>query len=81
MATCPTPTKRAFYRRGAAADAAWLDSIVYQCTLRPYRCRCGRWHLTTTQPGRRRRQHPAALRHFRQAIADAIAREALRRGT
>ena len=43
--TCPTPEKRSYESRGAARFFAAADG------LRPYRCACGRWHLSSDLRG------------------------------
>ncbi|MFI1532083.1 hypothetical protein [Streptomyces griseus] len=39
---CPTPKKRAYDSR----DAAHARAVVSDRKLNPYRCQCGKWHLT-----------------------------------
>lgn len=48
--TCPTPTKRAYPSQWFAL-AALAPTDWPQC--RAYKCQCGRWHLTSSDPTRR----------------------------
>lgn len=41
---CPNPLKRRFSYRGALMAAHHSRTFD---ALRPYRCRCGLWHLTS----------------------------------
>jgi hypothetical protein len=42
---CPTPEKAAYPSRGAAL--AGFSIGPQTGNHRPYRCRCGRWHMTS----------------------------------
>lgn len=44
---CDQPGKRGFHTRGQAASAARLIKSAGGPKMRPYRCACGRFHLTS----------------------------------
>lgn len=63
MTACRTPWKIPYVsRREAAVDARKIRKQL-RGTLRPYRCGCGFWHLTSmsTTAVRRLRKRKAAL--------------------
>lgn len=47
--TCPTPTKRAYPSQWAALASLTSMSPDWP-QRRAYKCRCGRWHLTSSDP-------------------------------
>jgi hypothetical protein len=48
VSRCPTPTKVAYDSRRAAGFFANTDG------LRPYKCPCGKWHLSSKGVERKR---------------------------
>jgi hypothetical protein len=42
---CPTPDKVGYHTRGEALAGFWIGSQTGN--HRPYRCRCGQWHITS----------------------------------
>jgi hypothetical protein len=55
---CPTPRKLCYQSRREALQATRVMKSGLKGQLRPYRCACGNWHLSSMG----RRQHKAAIR-------------------
>lgn len=51
MTECPTPAKKTFRSRAAAARWHRRTTIRHKAQLHPYRCAAGHWHLTHDRPG------------------------------
>lgn len=47
---CPTPSKTAYHSRGDAVHAAKTVAHSAGFPMRPYRCDCGSYHLSSSQP-------------------------------
>jgi hypothetical protein len=47
LQACPTPHKRGYRTQGEALAGFWIGPQTGN--HRPYRCRCGWWHITSNR--------------------------------
>lgn len=68
---CPTPHKAAYDRISAALKAA--DAVTPRRDLHPYRCPCGRYHLTSNGGRSDHRRRAGQIRLTDEEFKDRLA--------